>query len=86
MTTEEEKRAYSRGYAAGRKRVEADASREAIKAGERDFWERSVLSVAEYFMGCDAWTRGQKQLSTLEDRAELCVKFADYVVAARRRR
>lgn len=80
----QEQRAYQRGYAAGRKRGEADARAASIKVGEREFWERAVLTVAPYFMGCDPWTRGEKKLTTLDDRAGLCVKFANFVVRARR--
>jgi len=86
MESEAEKRAYSRGYAAGRKRLEGDLIREAIKSEERDFWERAVLQVATHFMECEGWTQGEKKLTSLDDRASLAVKFADFVVAARRRR
>jgi hypothetical protein len=85
MSTEEHK-AYQRGYVAGRKRQKADADQAAIKAGEREFWEKAVLAVAPYFMGCPAWKRGDKELRTLEDRTELAVKFADAAVRARRSR
>jgi hypothetical protein len=85
MTSEKAKE-YQRGYHAGRKRAVADAHAEIIMAREREFWERAVLTVAPYFMGCPAWERGEKKLNSLDDRVELCVKFADAVVTARRKK
>lgn len=84
MTSEKAKE-YQRSYQAGRKRAAADVHAEIIKTGEREFWERAALTVAPYFMGCPAWNRGERELTSLEDRAELCVKFADAVVTARRK-
>jgi len=86
MANEQEKLAYQRGYAAGRKRAESDMERGAAKAEQRAFWERASLSVATYFMQCDGWTQGEKKLTGLDDRVGLIVDFADMLTAAWRKR
>ncbi|NII53544.1 hypothetical protein [Luteibacter sp. SG786] len=83
MSKESENQAYARGYAAGRKRQQSDEVKASVRAGQVAFWEKAVLAVAPYFMGCEAWVRGEKKLTGLEDRADLAVKFANYVTAQR---
>ncbi|HJR10037.1 MAG TPA: hypothetical protein VJ823_01335 [Rhodanobacteraceae bacterium] len=73
---DEVRKAYQRGYAAGRKRLPAE--------GEIQFWEQAFLSVSPYFAGCPAWHRGDVQLTSLEERAGLAAKWATAAIKHRR--
>lgn len=79
-----EQRGYAKGYAAGQRRKAALSERNKHRREELAFWDRAFLSVAPYFAGCAAWTKGDKQLSSLDDRVELAANFANKAIKKRR--
>ena len=89
-TKEAEKHAYSRGYQAGRHRLQSDverAERERSRvAAEREFWERAFLAALPCAFVADGWKRGEKPINSSTERVELAAGFADYAVESRRKR
>ena len=49
-------------------------------------WLRMVEVSLPYFLGANNWTRGQKKLTTVEERASLATETADYVLEQARAR
>ena len=70
--------AYGRGYQAGRRKASQDAA--------ATLWLRMVEVSLPYFLGANNWTRGQKKLTTVEERASLATETADYVLEQARAR
>ncbi len=72
---------YSRGYAAGKRRMHSSAV-----ASERAFWERAFLaSMAPVITGRN-WTIGDKPITTGEDRMKLAGILADRALSERKKR
>lgn len=82
---EDEQRGYSRGYQAGLRRSTRELRTDADMRREKAFWDRAVLTVAPYFMSSGDWTQGDTRLTSLDQRAQLCIDFADKVTKARRK-
>lgn len=78
---EAEKRGYAKGYAAGRRRLEADLSREQA-AAEREEWRRRVfLAALPACISASGWTDGEgKPINTLMARIKLAILAADTAV------
>jgi hypothetical protein len=78
----DEKRAYQRGYAAGRKRTEAELAHW-LRIHE-ELHDRRVQRKDAFFCAAlngllpvSGWEMGGKQLASLDDYVELAVRFAD---------
>lgn len=77
-------RAYAKGYAAGKRKKATDGLTDKRRREEVAFWDRAFLAVSPYFAGSEPWARGEKKLSSLEDRVELAAKFANQAIKHRR--
>ena len=86
MSTDAEKRAYSRGYACGRKRLkrEIGAEQQAQKAVR--FWQRAMIAALPVAAQQSTWKRGENPISSIDDRMALAADFADSALAVARNR
>ncbi|WP_312165897.1 hypothetical protein [Massilia timonae] len=79
-----EKRAYARGYAAGRKKAKAIRD-EAHRRRERQaFLDRAFLAALPFAMEQSTWEHDGKKIDTVRDRVDLAWRVAMTSVAARR--
>lgn len=74
---EDEKRGYSKGYAAGGRRKEQNITREAIQKKRDVFWQRAFLAALPAAFESKNWTRGEKPITGLGDRVKLAAEAAD---------
>ena len=81
-----EQRGYSKGYAAGRRRQDADIRREALQAEERAFWDKVFVAATPAFIRASGWKQGDRPLTSLQARCELARDFANAALEARRRK
>jgi hypothetical protein len=73
MRTPEIKKAYDRGYSAGRRKAKAISD-----AAKRDtFWQHSMLQVMEFCATQSSWKRGETPITGVEDRMRLAAEFAE---------
>lgn len=77
-TTKTNAAAYARGYQAGRRKASQDAA--------ATLWLRTVELSLPYFLSANDWTRGAKNLTTVEERVSLATEAADYVLVKARER
>jgi len=76
-----ELRGYSRGYAAGSRRKRREVSAE-VEIAKREAFRRQVFLVAlPAFIASNTWVRGEKKLTTLDDRVDLAWRAANKAVA-----
>lgn len=79
-----EKRAYARGYAAGRKKAKTIRD-EAHRRRERQaFLDRAFLVALPFAMQQENWKIGEKKIETVEQRVDLAWRIAVKAVEARR--
>lgn len=71
-----EKRGYSKGYAAGRRRKQRDISAERRYREQQAFLDRAYLSVLPVAMNAQGWTFGGKPIASTQDRVKLAVHWA----------
>jgi len=69
--TREENAAYSRGYAAGKRRRLRDIQSERLRDKERAFLERAFLALLPTAMQVENWTLGKEKISTGAQRVKL---------------
>ncbi len=81
MTTPDERRAYQRGYSAGRRRKAAEVSAERRRAQREAFRQRAFLAALPFCLGEHAWKLNQKPCSTLDERLALAEAFANGATA-----
>jgi hypothetical protein len=74
--TPNETRAYKRGYAAGRKRVEQDREAER-RSAEVKAWNRCYLALLPAAMLADGWRIGGACVNTSAERIKLAQLWAD---------
>jgi hypothetical protein len=84
MATTEEKRVYARGYAAGRKRVQRDRLAERMQAERQAFLDRAFLAALPACIDAQGWTRGEKPITTLDERVRLAWDAAESALKQRR--
>lgn len=72
-----EKRGYSRGYDAGRRRKQRLVDTEKRLAKENAFWQRSFLALLPWAMSAQGWTFGDQPITSSDDRIELARRTAD---------
>ena len=75
--TPDEQRAYSRGYSAGRKRVQREITDRQMKAAKCSAWLEIFSACMPSAMVMQGWKRGEKEIKTIYDRARLAGEFAD---------
>lgn len=71
-----ERRGYSKGYTAGKRRKEKLITREQIKAQQQQFIDRAFIAALPAAMDVQGWKRGEKPITSLEDRVQLAADFA----------
>ncbi|HET6631569.1 MAG TPA: hypothetical protein VFG73_02520 [Rhodanobacteraceae bacterium] len=79
------RRAYQRGYNAGKRRLDKEMRAEREQAQARALWDNAVLASTPYFLACQGWTIGEKRVSTTDDRANLACSYANAVLKYARR-
>lgn len=73
-----DRRAYQRGYAAGRKRVRLDRQREHLQRQENAAWNRAFLAVLPGCIQANGWQDSNgKPITTLPQRVQLASNAAD---------
>lgn len=73
-----EKRAYARGYRAGKERRSKQIEVERIYAKQQAFRERAFLAALPACIAADSWKTGDKQpITSLPQRVSLAWRFAD---------
>lgn len=82
MTTDEQ-RGYSRGYAAGRKRVEHELSADDIRRQRQAFLDKAFLAALPVAINGN-WTRGEAKITTTKDCVSLAWEIAEDALKARR--
>lgn len=85
-TKSEAQRQYSRGYAAGRKRLKSDMEKERRRATDEEFWDATFQAVSAAAFQCQGWSRGETPITSLNDRVDLAADWADRAVKVRRNR
>lgn len=71
--TKEESRAYSRGYAAGKRRKKYQIRHEVVERERRAFAERLFLAFLPAAMQVQNWTIGSEKITSGEQRINLAV-------------
>lgn len=71
-----EKRGYSKGYAAGRRRKQRDISAERRYREQQAFLDRAYLSVLAAAMDAQGWKFGDEPINSTRDRVKLAVPWA----------
>lgn len=76
--TTDERRAYQRGYAAGRKRVRLDRQREHQQRQENAAWNRAFLAALPACIEANGWKDAQgNPITTTTQRTNLAARIAD---------
>lgn len=70
-------RSYNKGYAAGMRRAKNQRSADAQLRQQTAFWQRAFLAALPACITVDGWTRGDKPITSVADRAQLARDFAD---------
>lgn len=81
-----EKRGYSKGYQAGKKRLVSDGTAARERAAERAFLDRAFLQALPACIAVEGWKAGEKLISTKEERTRLAWSFAEEALKQRRLR
>lgn len=71
-----EKRGYSKGYAAGRRRKARDLSDQRRRTEREAFRRRAFLAALPACIAAQGWKRGDKPIASVDDRAQLAWDFA----------
>ena len=77
MTTKEERAAYARGYAAGKRRRQREVRADDRERRREAFWLRVYATVLPEAMACNGWKVGEKAVTSTEDRVDLARRWAD---------
>lgn len=72
-----EKRGYAKGYAAGKRRLASDMTREELQAERDAFWRQALLAAMPACIEAQGWTRGDKPIADIPSRMMLAANFAD---------
>lgn len=70
------KREYSRGYQAGRKKLEADEKQSERMRRQNAFYNQALLASIPACISSHGWKQGDKQITGLEERTKLAHDFA----------
>lgn len=77
MMTPEEKKAYQRGYEAGRRRRRAEAERRASHDRRSALWQRLFVAALGTCVDTQGWKYGDRPITGVSDRTSLAADFAD---------
>ncbi len=87
MSTDEikqaEKRAYSKGYAAGNRRRKRDNDRECQRMERQAFLDKAFLSVLPTAMNAQGWSFGSEPITSTKDRVTLAKRWAEEALKQR---
>ena len=81
--TKEESRAYSRGYAAGKRRTKSIIRYEQIEADRKRFAEKVFLTMLPVAMQVQGWTIGEEKITNSDQRINLAVIWTKKAVKQR---
>lgn len=76
MNDDDEKRGYSKGYAAGKRRKQREIGYERAQREKQAFLDRVFLAVIPIALECQGWTSGGKPVNTSEERIRLARNWA----------
>lgn len=82
--TPDERRAYSRGYQAGRAKQKADTDKTEAQRTRQAYWDQVYLTAVPWCLDVSGWKHGDKPISMLDDRIKLARDVADYALKYRR--
>lgn len=82
MITPDDKKAYARGYAAGRLRKIKDVDRDAERKKRDAFWQRAFIAALPSVILAKGWTRGDKPIVGPADRVRLAAEIANEALSA----
>lgn len=71
-----ERRGYSKGYLAGRKKKRAEQVIENMRRERQAFLDKAFISLLPASMLAEGWKSGDKPISNTTDRVALARKFA----------
>jgi hypothetical protein len=75
-----ETKAYSRGYAAGRKRLTRDISYDRLQKSRIAFRDRAFLAALPFAFQQDSWTQNGKPIKSVAERVALAWTIANEAV------
>jgi hypothetical protein len=78
--TSEEKRAYAKGYNAGRRNAAADRSKAARDMAEQRFWQQVFCAALQGAMISGNWATDNKRWADQVEYVRGCGRFADEAV------
>lgn len=67
---------YSKGYAAGRKKLEADEKESERMRRKNAFYNQALLAAIPACIPAEGWTRGGKPISGCADKVSMAHDFA----------
>ncbi len=73
---DDEKRGYSKGYAAGKRRKQREISYEQVQREKQAFLDRVFLAAIPVALESQGWTSGGKPVATTEERIRLARTWA----------
>lgn len=79
-----EKRGYSKGYAAGKRKQAIERSAAAERRAERRFWQQVFCAALTGTLQNNGWKTGDKRWNDCPSYVDGCSEFAD--IAVRRRK
>lgn len=83
MSADIEKRAYSRGYAAGRKRVRVDRSNDQKYREQQAFLDKAFLAALPALIAGGAWKTGETLHDSVDGRVLMAWRFAKQALKQR---
>ena len=81
---EAELRGYSKGYAAGQRRLANQMNRERIQRQDQRFLDQAFFAALTTCVSEGNWSKGEKKLNTLDGRVQLAWEFAESALKQRR--
>ena len=72
-----ERRGYSKGYVAGKKRKERNISEETRQRKKDVFWQRAFVAALPAAFAAQGWSRGETPITSLKERVRLAAETAD---------
>jgi len=79
-----EQRGYSRGYQAGKKRVQTERLAERLAKEQQAFLDKAFLAAVPFAMQQSNWKHGEKPINTIAERVDLAWDVAEAALKRRR--
>jgi hypothetical protein len=80
-----ELRGYSKGYAAGKKKLATNRSLEHERRERQALYDRAMIAALPFAMEQNNWNRGKEQIRTLQSRVALASEIAEEALKQRKR-